>query len=158
MRNEYEALFVIHSDEEGKKLCSLVKKNFSKSKYFDDEVLLNMGIKGTIDVFCNKLGWSKLATAQYKIFFELTIEFYTTFKILDANQGVFSFRFLRKEYYYNYEIMFDIFGFLERGVYQPPLDYNMSSFWHEITRGDRVCEGQIMTSGLIKKSLIFNNA
>ena len=26
----------------------------------------------------------------------------------------------------------------------------MSSFWHEITGGDRVCEGQVMTSGLIK--------
>ena len=26
----------------------------------------------------------------------------------------------------------------------------MSSFWHEITGGDRVYEGQVMTSGLIK--------
>ena len=73
MSNEYEAFFAIHSEEEGKKFCSLVKRNFSKPKYFDDEVLLNMGIKGTIDVFCNKLGWSKLATAQYEVFFELTI-------------------------------------------------------------------------------------
>ena len=46
--------------------------------------------------------------------------------------------------------MYDIFGFPEGGICQPPLDYNMSSFWHEITRGDRVYEGQVMTSGLIK--------
>ena len=46
--------------------------------------------------------------------------------------------------------MSEIFGFPQGGVFQPPLNYNMSSFWHEITRGDRVFEGQVMTSGLIK--------
>ena len=75
-----------------------------------------MGIKGTIDVFYNKLGWSKFVTAQHEVFFELTIEFYTTFKILDANQGVFLCKLFGKEYYFNYEIMYDIFGFPEGGV------------------------------------------
>ena len=45
--------------------------------------------------------------------------------------------------------MSNIFGFPEGGVCQPPLEYNMSSFWHEITGGDRVCEGQVMTISLI---------
>ena len=44
--------------------------------------------------------------------------------------------------------MYDIFGFPEVGVFQPY--YNISSFWHELTRGDSVCEGQVMSSVLIK--------
>ena len=96
IRVDYNAFIAIYSEEEGKRFYSLVKRNFSKPKYFDDEVLLKLGIKGTIYVFYNKLGWSKLATTQYDVFFELTIEFYTIFKILDANQWNFSCRFFRK--------------------------------------------------------------
>ena len=70
-------------------------------------------------------------------------------------KGSFLYRFFRKEYYFNYETMYDIFGFPEGGVCQPPLNYNISSFWHEITRGDRVYEVQIMTSGLIKDHSYF---
>ena len=73
-------------------------------------VLFNLGIKGIIDIFYNKLDWSKFAAAQYDVFFELTIEFYTTFKILDANQRIFSCRFFGKAYYFNYEIRSNIFS------------------------------------------------
>ena len=89
IRTDYDAFFAIYSEEVGKRFCSLVKRNFSKPKYFDDEVLFNLGIKRTIDVFYNKFGWSKFIATQHNVFFELTIEFYTTFKILDANQVIF---------------------------------------------------------------------
>ena len=90
------------------------QKKFQQ-KYFEGEVLLNMGLKGTKDIFCNKLVSLNWLSTQHDVFFEITIEFYTTFKILDANQGVFSYGFFGKEYYFKYEIMSDIFGFLERG-------------------------------------------
>ena len=44
IRVDYDTFFVIYSEEEGKRLCSLVKRNFNKPKYFDDEVLFNLGI------------------------------------------------------------------------------------------------------------------
>ena len=46
--------------------------------------------------------------------------------------------------------MFDVFSFSEGGICQPPSNYNMSKLWSEITGGDKVCEGQVMTSGLIQ--------
>ena len=85
IRVDYNAFFAIYSEEEGKRFYSLVKRNFSKPKYFDDEVLFNLGIKGIIYVFCNKLDWSKFTAAQHDVFFEPTIKVYTTFKILYAN-------------------------------------------------------------------------
>ena len=54
IRTNYDTFFAIYSEEEGKRFCSLVKRNLSKPKYFDDEVLFNLGIKRTIDVFYNK--------------------------------------------------------------------------------------------------------
>ena len=32
MRDDYDALFAIYSEEEGKKFCSLIKRSFSKIK------------------------------------------------------------------------------------------------------------------------------
>ena len=71
--------------------------------------------------FYKKLGWSKLVVAQYDVFYELTIEFYTTLKILDENHGVFSCRFFGKENYFDYKIMSDIFSFPKGCICQPPL-------------------------------------
>ena len=37
MKDDYDAFFAIYSEEEGKKFCSLIKRSFSKPKYFDNE-------------------------------------------------------------------------------------------------------------------------
>ena len=94
--------------------------------------------------------WLQLKSIKYEVFFELSIEFYTTLKIIDEKLGIFSCRFCGKEYLFDYELMSDVFGFPEGGICQPPSKYNMSNFWAEITGGDKVCEGQVMNSGLIQ--------
>ena len=39
LKEEYDAFFPIYSDEEGKKFCSLLKRNLSMPKHFDDQLL-----------------------------------------------------------------------------------------------------------------------
>ena len=51
IRAEYDAFLSIYYEEKGRRFCSLVKRTFNKPKYFEEEVLLNMGLKGTIDIF-----------------------------------------------------------------------------------------------------------
>ena len=118
-------------------------------KYFDDRLLDELEMKDFINNLCARMGWLQLNTIKYEVFFELTVEFYTTLKIVDEKLGIFSCRFCGKEYLFDYELMSDVFGFPEGGICQPPSNYNMSNFWAEITSRDKVCEGQVMTSGLI---------
>ena len=96
------------------------------------------------------MGWLQLKSTKYEVLFELSVKFYTTLKIIDEKLGIFSYRFCGKEYLFDYELLSDIFGFSEGGICQPPSNYNMSKFWSEITSRDKVCEGQVMTSGLIQ--------
>ena len=98
-------------------------------KYFDDELLVELEMKEFIDNLCARMGWLQLKSIKYEVFFELTIEFYTTLKIIDEKLGVFSCRICRKEYLFDYELMPNIFGFFEGGIFQPPSNYNMSNFW-----------------------------
>ena len=39
LKEEYDACFPIYSDEKGKKFCSLLKRNLSIPKHFDDQLL-----------------------------------------------------------------------------------------------------------------------
>ena len=87
---------------------------------------------------------------QYDGFLELTIEFYTILKIKDEEKRIFSCRFFGKEYNFNYKLMTEIFAFSEGGICQPPPKFNICQFWFEITNGDRISNGDIMISGLIK--------
>ena len=64
-----------------------------------------------LNTLCARMGWLQLKTIKYEVFFELSIEFYTTLKIIDDKLGIFSCRFCGKEYLFDYELMFDIFDF-----------------------------------------------
>ena len=66
------------------------------------------------------------------MFHELTIEFYTTLKIKDEEQRIFSCRFFGQEYEFDYNLMTQIFDFHEGGICQTPLEFDMISFWGEI--------------------------
>ena len=66
------------------------------------------------------------------MFLELTIEFYTTLKIKDEEQRIFSCRFFEKEYNFDYELMIEIFSFAKGGICHPPPEFNMSQFWFEL--------------------------
>ena len=50
------------------------------------------------------------------MFLELTIEFYTTLKIKDEEQRIFSCRFFGKKYEFDYDLMTEIFGFAKGGI------------------------------------------
>ena len=56
---------------------------------------------------------------------------------------------LDKKYDFDYALMTEIFCFTEGGICQPPPEFNMSQFWFEITKGDRISHGNTMVSGLI---------
>ena len=51
IRANYEVFFPIYSEEKGKRLCSLVKRKFSMPKYFEEDVLIDIGLKNTINSF-----------------------------------------------------------------------------------------------------------
>ena len=48
--------------------------------------------------------------------FELNVEFYTTLKIKDEEHIIFSRRFFRNEYEFDYDLMTEIFSFSEGGI------------------------------------------
>ena len=79
----------------------------------------------------------------------MNVEFYTTLKIKDEEQRIFSCRFFGKEYNFDYELLAEIFGFSEGGICQPPPEFNMSRCWFKFTNGDKISHGNIMVSGLI---------
>ena len=147
---DYDAFFPIYSEEEGKRFCSLVKRKFSLPKYFDDEILVGIEMKDFVNTLCERMGWKQLKLVQYEVFFELSIEFYTTLKIVDENLGLFSCRLFGKEYKFHYELISEIFCFSHGGICQPPPEFNMHKFWSEITGGDKLCDDQVMISGLIQ--------
>ena len=72
--------------------------------------------------------WTKFVNLKYDTFYELTIEFYTTFKIIDKKEKIYSCRFFGKEYRFDRTIMLEIFGFLEGGYTHPPNDFNENGF------------------------------
>ena len=93
LKEEYDAFFPIYSDEEGKKFCSLLKRNLSMPKHFGDQLLQDIHIFDYVNLLCKRMGWYKLKIVKYDVFHELTIEFYTTLKIKDKEQRIFSYRF-----------------------------------------------------------------
>ena len=83
------------------------------------------------------------------MFYERSVEFYTTLKIKDEEERIFSCRFFGKEYEFDYDLMTEICGFSEGGICHPPPKFNMIRFWAEITKGDRISHGDTIVSGLI---------
>ena len=83
LKEEYDAFFPIYSDEEGKRFSSLSKRNICMPKYFDDQLLKDIGMHDFVNMLCKRLGWFKVKTVQYDIFYELNVEFYTTLKVKD---------------------------------------------------------------------------
>ena len=53
LKEEYDAFFPIYSDEEGKRFSSLCKKNICMPKYFDDQLLKDIGMHDFVN-FCAK--------------------------------------------------------------------------------------------------------
>ena len=77
--------------------------------------LVELEMKEFIDNLCARMEWLQLQSIKYEAFFELSIEFYTTLKIINEKLGIFSCRFYGKEYLFDYELSFS-----EGGIYQPP--------------------------------------
>ena len=50
------------------------------------------------------------------VFYELSVEFYTTLKIKDQEQRIFSCRLFGTEYEFDYNLMIEIFSFSEGGI------------------------------------------
>ena len=128
LKEEYDAFFPIYSDEEGKKFYSLLKRNLSMPKQFDNQLLQDIHMFDYVNLLCKRMGWYKLKIVKYDMFHELTIEFYTTLKIKDEEQRIFSCRFFGQEYEFDYDLMTQIFDFHEGGICQPPPEFDMIGF------------------------------
>ena len=89
LKEEHDAFFLIYSDKEGKRFFSLSKRNICMPKYFDDQLLKNIGMHDFMNLLCRRLGQFKLKTVKYNVFYELSVEFYTTLKIKDQEQRIF---------------------------------------------------------------------
>ena len=128
IKEEYDAFFPIYSDEEGKKFSSLCKRNVCMPKYFDEQLLKDMGVHDFVNLLCKRLGWFKVKIVKYDVFYELMVEFYTTLKIKDDKQGIFLCRFFGNEYEFDYDLLTEIFDFHDGGVCCPPPEFNLIRF------------------------------
>ena len=75
IKEEYDAFFPIYSDEEGKKFSSLYKRNICMPKYFDDQLMKDIGMHDFMNVLCRSLVWFKVKIVKYDVFYDLTVEF-----------------------------------------------------------------------------------
>ena len=75
IKEEYDAFFPIYSDEKGKRFSSLSKRNICMPKYFDDQLLKDIGMHDFVNLLCRRLGWFKLKILKYYVFYELSVEF-----------------------------------------------------------------------------------
>ena len=128
LTTKFNIFFPIHSEEDGEIFLSLRKREFRLPKFFDNDVLYDIRLDKDIQLWCDQMGWTKFVTLKYDTFYELTIEFYTTFKIIDKKEQIYSCRFIGKEYKFDHAIMFEIFRFLERGYTHPPNDFSAKGF------------------------------
>ena len=109
LTKEYGAPFSIHSHEEGKKFHSLLKHKFTLPKFFDDDVLYDIGVDEDIVIFSDQLGWTKFFKMKHDTLYELTLEFYTTFEILNDDTYLFSCRLFRRKFHVYFELMSYVF-------------------------------------------------
>ena len=130
---EYDAPFSIRSHEEGKKFHYLLKWKFILPKFFNDDVLYDIGVEEDMILLSDELGWTKFFRMKLDTFYELILEFYTTFKYIDDGTYMFSYRFFGREFHVDYDLMSHIFGFLKRGVTLPLKDFDMLIFWRKIS-------------------------
>ena len=56
VKEEYDAFFPIYSDEECKKFCSLLKRNLSMPKHFDDQLLKEIHMFEYVNFLCKRMG------------------------------------------------------------------------------------------------------
>ena len=89
LTKQYDAPFSICSHEEGKKFCSLLKRKFDLPKFFDDDVLCDIGVEEDMILLSDELGWTKFFRMKLDTFYELILEFYTTFKYIDDDTYMF---------------------------------------------------------------------
>ena len=71
------AFFPNHSEKEGKKFLSLLKREFRLPKFFDNDVLIDIGLNEDVELLYDQIGWYKFVNLKFKTFYKLTIEFYT---------------------------------------------------------------------------------
>ena len=55
LKDKYDAFFSILSDEKGKRFCSLSKRNICMPKYFDNQILKDIGMHDFVNVLCKRL-------------------------------------------------------------------------------------------------------
>ena len=89
LKEEYDAFLLIYSDEEGKRFSSFSKRNICIPKYFDDQLLKDIGMHDFVNLLCKRLGWFKVKTVKHDVFYELNVKFYTTLKIKNKEQRIF---------------------------------------------------------------------
>ena len=56
-------------------------------------MLYNVGLDEDVQILCDQMGRMKFVNLKYNTFFELIIEFYTKFKIIDEKEQIYSYRF-----------------------------------------------------------------
>ena len=128
LMSRIDAFFPIHSEEEGEIFLSFRKHKFKLPKFFDYDVLYDIGLKEDIQLWCDQIGWIKFVTLKYDTFYELIIEFYTTFRLIDKKEQIYACRFFSKEYRFDHAIMLELFGFLKVGYVNPLNDFNAKGF------------------------------
>ena len=147
---EYGAPFTIRSHEEGKKFHSLLGRRFSLPQFFDSGVLYDLGVEEDMEILSDQLGWTKFFKMKHDTLYQLTLEFYTTFTILNENPYLFSCRLFGRKFHVDSDLMSVIFGFPVGGLKQPPSDYDMPEFWKRLTQDNCFNEEEGLVSGLIR--------
>ena len=83
LTKEYGASFSVLSHEKGKKFHSRLKRKFTLPKFFDNDVLYDIGVDKDMVILSDKLGWTKFFKMKHDTLYDLTLEFYITFEILN---------------------------------------------------------------------------
>ena len=86
----------------------------------------------------------------HPIYRDLTLEFYTTLKLLDQGRKKFEYRLNGKSISIAYDTMFAVFRFPKGGICEAPIRYKSRDFWRELTSPEEVWDVRGSPNGLIR--------
>ncbi|CAK7327705.1 unnamed protein product [Dovyalis caffra] len=88
----------IYYKEEGKKFQFIHKRNITKPRYFDFELLERLGIKESMVDLSKKVGWENFIACDLGTYKELIWKFYTTLSYDSENLTSLQFRLFSESY------------------------------------------------------------
>ncbi|KAJ1268002.1 hypothetical protein BS78_07G103200 [Paspalum vaginatum] len=130
-----ESQLVPHGQEEAKALRLLNQKNYALTKYFDEGLLVDTGMREEFNEVFQAMGWTNFAEVLEGGIILLTKEFLMTLRTDTRREGTFVwFRLFNTDYELTLLQFSNLLDFSPQcSVAEDPTGFNSQEFWKELS-------------------------